>query len=107
MVGEGAGGSGDPFSCSGIDFHARESNFHALNRFFVPGDRFLTPEDGFSCVFVVGEGPGGSGDLFSCSGIDFSCPGFDFSYPGLDFHAGRRLGDTWGSCLVLSCLVLT
>ena len=105
VVGEGAGGSGDPFSCSGIDFSCSgvefscsESIFRARRSISDPGRWFFLC---FRLVFVVGEGPGGSGDLFSCSGIDFSYPGLDFSYPGLDFHAGRRLGDTWGSCLVL------
>ena len=105
VVGEGAGGSGDLFSCSGIDFSCSgvefscsESIFRARRSISDPGRWFFLC---FRLVFVVGEGPGGSGDLFSCSGIDFSCPGLDFSYPGLDFHAGRRLGDTWGSCLVL------
>ena len=105
VVGEGAGGSGDLFSCSGIDFSCSgvefscsESIFRAQRSIFDPGRSFFLS---FRFVFVVGEGPGGSGNLFSCSGIDFSCPGLDFSYPGLDFHAGRRLGDTWGSCLVL------
>ena len=109
VVGEGAGGSGDPFSCSGIDFSCSgvefscsESIFRAQRSIFDPRRWFFL---GFRLVFVVGEGPGGSGDLFSCSGIDFSCPGLDFSYPGLDVHAGRRLGDSWGSCL--SCLNLT
>ena len=105
VVGEGAGGSGDPFSCSGIDFSCSgvefscsESIFRARRSISDPGRWFFLC---FRLVFVVGEGPGGSGDLFSCSGIDFSCPGLDFSYPGLDFHAGRRPGDTWGPCLVL------
>ena len=109
VVGEGAGGSGDPFSCSGIDFHARESNFHAHTRFFVPGDRVLTPEDGFSCVF----------GLFSWSGRVRAGPGTYFHAQESIFHAQDsifhtqnsifRLGDAWGTPggLVLSCFNLS
>ena len=74
-----------------IDVSCPEIDFDPRRLFFL----------GFRLVFVVGEGPGGSRDLCSCSGMDFSYPGNDFSCPELDFHAGGRLG----SCLVLSCLV--
>ena len=90
-------------------FHARETNFHAQNKFFVFRNRFFPPEDCFSCIFgwffVVGKGPGGSGDLFSCSGIDFSYPGIDFSCPDSMFMPGDSWGTPEGRLGILSCLV--
>ena len=78
-----------------VAFSSQKSIFSPRRLFFF----------GFRFVFVVGEGPGGSRDSFSCSGMDFSYPGTDFSCPGLDFHARRRLVDAWG--LVLFCVVLS
>ena len=66
-----------------IDFRAQKSIFASRRLFFF----------GFRLVFVIGEGQGGSGELFSCSGMDFSYPGIVFARPGLDVHAGGRLGD--------------
>ena len=56
-----------------LDFSSIELDFWPLSAYF--------------------RGAGGSGDLFSCSGMDFSYPGIDFSCPGIDFHAG----DAWGT----------
>ena len=77
VVGEGPSGSGDHFP-------APESVFHARNRFFVPWTRFFLQKIAF-LGFSVGFR--GSGDLFSCWGIDFPYSWMDFSSPGIDFHA--------------------
>ena len=58
-------------------------------RFF----RFFGVFGPFSEFFVVGEGAGGSGDLFSCSGIDFSCSGVEFSCSESIFRARRSISD--------------
>ena len=101
-VGESAGGSGDPFSCSGIDFSCSGVEFSCSELIFRAQKSILPLRRlfflGFRFVFMDGEGPGGSRDSFSYSGMDFSYPGIDFSCQDLGVHAGGRLG----SCLVLS-----
>ena len=95
VVGEGAGGSGDPFSCSGIDFSCSGVEFSCSKSIFRAQETVLAPRRlcffGFRFVFVIRDGLGGFGDLFSCSGIDLSYPGIEFSCPGLDVHAGGAL----------------
>ena len=104
---------GTHFRALGSIFHARESNFHAQNRFFVHRNRFLPPEKGFSCVFGwfswSGRVRAGLGTYFPAQEWIFHTKESIFHAQGSIFMpgdawvtSGGRLGDDWGSCLVLT-----